>query len=321
VAERHRLLVALVLDGDVATEINGIRRALASSQLSRIAPHVTLVPPTNVAAENLADAERVVREAACNLAPFDAELGPPATFLDNRSVLYLRFQAPKPLESLRRALLAGPFAGRAANDRPFIPHVTLDSGPTRQVDERMLADLAGYVGTVRVEAVTLLEHHDAGNGRVWAPLTAYELDPARASGVGGVEVRLAHGKRLSPTLRSLAASWDAPLAPAGSDEQFVVASLGADVAGIATWDAESGVATLMSHVVAPSMRGLGVGTRLLSFVEHLEHERGRRALVVEATLADRAAAYYAGRGYRRDEVVQRAGNPVPLLRRLGQLSE
>ena len=302
----------------MATEINGLRRALGSSQLGRIAPHVTLVPPANVAADAIADAERVVRDAAWSVPSFDVELGPPATFAHNRSVLYLVVSMSAELESLRRALFTGPFAGRDGAARPFIPHVTLDSGPSRHVDERMLDDLSGYVTSLHIEAVSLLEDRDAAPGRAWAPITNYALGPGGVSGVGGLEIRLAHGHSPSPSLRALAASWDAAIPPWFESDRFVVASIDDEIVGIATWCEESDAAILRSHIVAPSSRGLGVGTRLLSFVEHLEYDNGRSVLVVEPELSAIAEAYYAGRGYRREERVRRsAGQSRPILRRLG----
>lgn len=309
-----------MLDGEIATEIDGIRRALSSSQLGRIAPHVTLVPPTNVDAELLAGAERVVREAAGQVEKdgFDVELGPAGTFPDNPSVLYLRvFTAPS-LDRLRAALLAGPFAGRQHAARTFIPHVTLASGPSRHVDERMLQDFSGYARTLHVDAVTLLEQQESATGWVWAPVTSYALGPGGPFGVGGLEVRLAHGRLLSPAIRSLATSWGAMMPAAAADEHFVVASLGTDVAGVATWNVAPEVATLRAHVVEPGSRGLGIGTRLLSFVEHAERTNGRRALILDGLLASSAPGYYAGRGYRSEELVRRGpGDLPPLLRRLG----
>jgi GNAT superfamily N-acetyltransferase len=75
---------------------------------------------------------------------------------------------------------------------------------------------------------------------------------------------------------------------------------------------------LRAHVVAPASRGLGIGTRLLSFVEHAEGTNGRRALLLDGMLASSTADYYAGRGYRPEELVRRGpGDPPPLFRRLG----
>ncbi len=317
-AKRHRLLVALVLGSRVATEIDGIRRALGSSQLGRIAPHVTLVPPTNVADDAIAGAEHVLRAAAATVAAFDVELGPPATFPHNRSVLYLAVSMPSELSSLRTALFAGPFEGRDGIEREFVPHVTLDSGPGRHVDERTLRDLSGFVTSVRIETVTLLGEHDATPGPRWVPITNYALDRGGVIGTGGLEIRVFRGSTVSPTLRDLAASWDAPIPPRPTDEPFAVAVLASEVAGIATWSEGSDATTLHSHVVAPGARGLGVGTKLLDFVEDFARSRGRRALVVAPRLVERAAAYYEGRGYRHEEPAWRRDyERLPLVRRLG----
>jgi 2'-5' RNA ligase/GNAT superfamily N-acetyltransferase len=321
VAERHRLLVALVLDGPVATEIDGIRRALGSSQLGRIAPHVTLVPPTNVATEAIAEAERVVRTAAGSVASFEVQLGPPATFPHNRSVLYLAVSMAAELATLRSALLTGPFKGRDLAGRDFVPHVTLDSSPARHVDERMLADLSGFVTPLRIATLTLLEEGDGAPGRDapgrrWAPITSYALDRGGVSGAGGLEIRLARGTALSWSQRALAASWDAQI-PAQPTELFVVASVADEVVGIATWSVASDMALLQGHVVAPSSRGLGIGTRLLSFIEQVERDHGRSTLVVTRELGSQAEAYYEGRGFRREAPQERRDTEsLPLVRRL-----
>jgi hypothetical protein len=55
----------------------------------------------------------------------------------------------------------------------------------------------------------------------------------------------------------------------------------------------------------------------LSFVEELERTRARRAILLAAVLDDRQGAYYEGRGYRREERIERpVGKRPALLRRL-----
>ena len=72
---RHRLGVVLLLDPPVATEVDGLRRALGDGALGRIAPHITLGPPVNVADRDLAGALAVVREAASATSPLRLKLG------------------------------------------------------------------------------------------------------------------------------------------------------------------------------------------------------------------------------------------------------
>ena len=72
---RRRLLVALLLAGRVGAELDGLRRALGSPGLDRIAPHVTLVPPINVPERDLEAALGIVRAAAARRAPHQRRPG------------------------------------------------------------------------------------------------------------------------------------------------------------------------------------------------------------------------------------------------------
>jgi 2'-5' RNA ligase len=319
VASRHRLLVALLIDGSVATEIDGIRRALASNQLERIPPHITLIPPTNVAGDNLAEAERVVRDAAGRFEPVELTLGPPDTFPDNKSVLLLRVAATPLLTSLREALLKGPFADRDRTDRAFIAHVTLDSRHEQFVDEQILHNLRGYTASARIATLALLEQDDVAPVRPWRSITAYDFSPVLVVGRGGLEVELHSGVRLSPSSQALVASWGGkPPSPVGEGrtEWFAVASLSSEIVAVATWTVDGDVVVLGQHVVAPSLRGLGLGTRLLKFLEGLERARGRRAVVLASALDDGSEEYYPGRGYRRDVRLARAGADETALTRV-----
>jgi 2'-5' RNA ligase len=320
VAERHRLLVALLIGGPVANEIDGIRRALGSNQLDRIAPHVTLIPPTNVADDGLVSAERIVREAAGKFEPVELTLGPPDTFPDNQSVLFLAVQAAPPPAALRAALLGGPFAGRDRTDREFVAHLTLDSRRERFVDDRMLRDLAGYTTSVEVATLALLEQDQTVPLHPWRTLTSYDLAVERLVGRGGLEVHLYSGVRPSPSSLALVASWgEEPPVPAVNDRQlfFAVATVSSEIVAVATWTIDGNAVILTRHVVAPPWRGLGLGTKVLSFVEEHERARARRAIVIAADLDDRQDAYYEGRGFRREERMERpVGKRPALLRRL-----
>lgn len=318
-APRHRLLVALLVGGSVATEIDGLRRALTSNQLERIPPHLTLIPPTNVAGNDLASAEGVVRVAAGRFEPVELTLGPPDTFPANRSVLFLRVSATPSLVVIREALLAGPFAGRDRTDRAFIPHVTLDSRHEQFVDDQILRNLGGYTASARITTLALLEQDEVAPLHAWRPITSYDLAPVRVVGRGGLEVEFSSGARLSPALRVLAASWGVePAEPEseGRTEWFAVASVSSEIVAVATWTIDGDAVVLRQHVVAPSWRGLGLGTKLLNFVEALERSRARRAVVLASAFDDGSDEYYLGRGYRRDVRLARAGADESALTRM-----
>src|SRR5688572_1459388 len=124
---RQRLGVVLLVPHPIATQVDGIRRALGDGALGRIEAHLTLVPPVNVAERDLPKVFAIVRAAAATVEPLALRLGPVTTFAPVNPVAYLRVGGEAPvldaLERLRNGCLQGPL------DRPqdhlFVPHVTV----------------------------------------------------------------------------------------------------------------------------------------------------------------------------------------------------
>ena len=81
---RQRLGVVLLVPQPVATEIDGVRRALGDEARERIGPHITLVPPVNVAERDLPRAFTLVRSAASTVAPLTLRIGPVASFAQHK---------------------------------------------------------------------------------------------------------------------------------------------------------------------------------------------------------------------------------------------
>src|ERR687897_367343 len=115
---RRRLGVALVLPEPVATEIDGLRRALGDATLGRIPAHLTLVPPVNVADDDL-----------------------PAALHGLHGLRDRVFRSP-----LERTL-----------SRAFVPHVTVADEIDPGRIPAAVAALADYVVDVTVDGVHLLE--------------------------------------------------------------------------------------------------------------------------------------------------------------------
>src|SRR5215208_2754426 len=109
---RQRLGVVLLVPQPLATEIDGVRRALGDGARERIPAHITLVPPINVAERDLPRAFNVVRTAASTIAPLTLRLGPVTTFAPVNPVAYLEVggepQVLDALERLRASCLQGP---------------------------------------------------------------------------------------------------------------------------------------------------------------------------------------------------------------------
>ncbi len=303
---RRRLLVALVVTGRAASEVDGLRRALASPSLGRIPPHVTLVPPVNVASDARAEVDRLLRAAASAHRPVEVELGPPATFAPRTPVVYLALAGElDALAELRGALAAGPLAdpvGRAR--RAFVPHVTVAS----RIEPARIPVVLDALGSFRLETtlwqLALFEQDETAARRPWRAVADLALGGARVVGRGGRELAFVEAERLDEqAARWSAAAWeayseatygpafvpDAPFALAARHDGRLVAT--------ATGSVRGRLCVLDRLIVSPAHRGEGIGGQLLAEVERLAHGRGCERVRLLTRARGAAATFYARRGY------------------------
>ncbi len=148
-----------MITGRLADEIDGLRRALGSSELERIAPHCTLVPPVNVPEADVGHACALLRSAAARSGPLRVRLGPPATFFPPNPVCYL--QVTGDVEGL--AVAPGWAPGRpagasgGARRRAFVPHVTIRQKMDPELIAPALELLSHFEASHCFELVTLIE--------------------------------------------------------------------------------------------------------------------------------------------------------------------
>lgn len=298
---RRRLSVALVLTGEVATEIDGMRRGLGAAALDRIPPHLTLVPPVNVNEDRLDEAVEIVRRAGQQSQPVTLLLGPPETFWPRAPVVYLAVDGDTDVvDSLRGLLLTGPLA--RDDDRPFVPHVTLDQHVEADRIPHALAALLDYRASVTVERVTTLAFEEAD--RRWRPLAVAALGRPRVVGTGGLEIELAVSAKLDPAAeRFTDGEWalyaETTYGDSSSDEPFAVtARVAGEIAGTATGQLRADYARLGNLITAARWRGHGVGSQLLRTVEQLAREHGAPAVRLETRAGGPAEQWYRERGYQ-----------------------
>lgn len=155
---RHRLFVGYVLRDSAADEVNGLRRALGSSELERIPPHITLIPPFNVAGGELVDAYRLIANAGAGTVPLGLSLGGPQTFPPDHHVIYLEVGGDlEGLQLLRERCLHHPLVpSNRRNERPFVAHVTLRSHADHSLVAHARAALAHFNRSMVVDRLTLL---------------------------------------------------------------------------------------------------------------------------------------------------------------------
>jgi 2'-5' RNA ligase len=249
---RRRLGVALLLDGRVRAEVDGLRRACGDPAFGRVPTHITLVPPVNVREDDLPAALTRLRTAASAVRrPIEVTLGPPATFLPVNPVLYLEVAGPDlpAVHRLREAVFAYPLERKVS--WPFVPHVTLADSATPERIEAALVALADYSVTVAFDRVHLLEE---GEERVWRPLVDCPLGPPDLVGRGGFEVELTTSDLLDPEAASFLADHGADI----GRPPYVVARHRWEIVGVAHAQASvvasghetHGVADLLDRRVA-----------------------------------------------------------------------
>jgi len=213
----------------VADEVDGLRRACGDPALGRLAPHVTLVPPVNVAHDDLPAALTRMRTAAAAVAgPIEVTIGPPATFLPHNPVLYLEVGGPDlaAVHRLRQTVFAYPL--ERSLTWPFVPHVTVADGTDPARIAAALVALADYTAPARFDRVHLLEE---GEHRIWRPLADCRLGPLDLVGRGGFEVEFTASHLLDPEAADFVAASGAATGVGGPP--YVVARHRWSVVGVA----------------------------------------------------------------------------------------
>ncbi|HVF74741.1 MAG TPA: GNAT family N-acetyltransferase [Acidimicrobiales bacterium] len=292
---KARLGVALLLPEPVATEVNGLRRALGDGALARIPPHVTLVPPVNVRHDRLDDAFTRLRAAAAATRPFRLSLGPAATFHPVNPVVYLAVDGDLgDLHALRDRVFVEPLARSLT--WPFVPHVTLADDLAVERIAPAAAALADYCLEVAFDRVHLLEE---GEGRTWQPVADAVFAAPAVVGRGGLPLELSFSERLDPPAAAFAEDEWRRLHDDVGPGRIPVAVTGrrdGQVVGVAVGWAEPAAAVAYLHdlIVEAGVRNEGIGSHLLAAFESWAAERGCDTLRVRTDTAER---FYRERGW------------------------
>lgn len=304
---RLRLGVALLVPAPAAAEIDVLRRALgAAGSTHRMAPHLTLVPPVNVAQERVGEAEALVLAAAAATRPIPATLGPPATFLPDSPVLHLAVGpdgARAAIGELREKVLTGPLARHLT--WPFVPHVTLVDGGDEGRIRAAAEALADHVADVTFDGVALLqESRDDAGVRIWRPLVDARFGGPAVVARGGLELELHVSERLAHDAAAwFGATWHAHDRAAAGDAWTpeepltVTARRSGVVVGAATGLCRDGDAHLERLIVDAAVRGEGIGGHLLAAFTSEVGARGAHRVVLRTEAGGPAERFYADRGF------------------------
>ncbi|MFL6204989.1 MAG: GNAT family N-acetyltransferase [Acidimicrobiales bacterium] len=291
---RQRLGVVLLVPQPLATQIDGVRRALGDEARERIAPHITLVPPVNVAERDLPRAFTLVRTAASTIAPLALRIGPVATFAPVNPVAYLQVggepQVLEALERLRAGCLDGPLERESQHE--FVPHVTVANELSEgrlEVAARVLADFSAEVTIDHVHVLAELP------GRLWRTIADAPLGE-RPAVVGRGSLPLDISVSGQPDVEA-AALLSFEESTVGLPFAVTARRDGAVVAAAWGWSARGGL-EVADLVVAAEHRGQGISRHLVAAVVALARRRGCVLVGATAPRGGGGGALLAAAGFR-----------------------
>lgn len=153
--------VAIAIPQPHAGVLTTWRREVGDPAADLIFPHVTLLPPTPVAADRLDEIEAHLAAAAATRAPFTMHLSGTGTFRPTSPVVFVQVaRGVADCELLEGAIRRGPLERDL--EFPYHPHVTVaQEVPDAALDEAY-EGLSGFVARFPVTEFVLFSRHADG---------------------------------------------------------------------------------------------------------------------------------------------------------------
>jgi len=168
--------VAIPIPEPWGSQLQRFRESIGDPMAGHIPPHITLVPPVDLAPAVWPHVEAHLVAAADAVKPFEVHLRGTATFRPVSPVVFVALaEGISGCEGLERKVRSGPL-GIDLN-YPYHPHVTV----AHEVDEAMLDrafnELAAFEARFTVDSFTLFVHDDAVG---WVARHTFELNAVLA---------------------------------------------------------------------------------------------------------------------------------------------
>jgi len=162
--------VSLAIPDPWGDLLQSSRASFGDPQAAAVPPHVTLLPPTDLAADEIEVVERHLRAVAAGLAPFRLRLTGTDTFRPVSPVVFVALASGiAGCEALEERVRSGPLAREL--EFPYHPHVTVAHDLPDPVLDEAFASLAGFEATFTVADFELYVHADGA----WTPRSAFHL--------------------------------------------------------------------------------------------------------------------------------------------------
>ena len=148
-----------------ASYLQTSREGFGDVQARAIPTHVTLLPPTSIPVERVAEIDAHLESVARDLTPFDLRLKGTDTFRPVSPVVFVRVAAGGDgCDTVQCAVRAGPL--RRDLTFPFHPHITVAHHLDDDALDRAAKELAEFSASFEVNAFVLYEH---GSDGIWRP--------------------------------------------------------------------------------------------------------------------------------------------------------
>ncbi len=167
--------VAIGLPDPVAGELAAWRARVGDAQAHKVPPHVTLLPPTQVAESDVNEVLRHLTDVAAVATVFEMHLNGTGTFRPISQVVFVTVASGISYCELMEAdLRSGPLERDI--EFPYHPHVTVAHDVPEQMLDEVYDGLAGYDVRFTVDAFTAFEQDADG---CWRPSEHFPFGQGR----------------------------------------------------------------------------------------------------------------------------------------------
>ncbi|GIG26065.1 2'-5' RNA ligase family protein [Cellulomonas denverensis] len=181
-----RIGVAVGIPEPWATQLHDARARVGDPAADLIAPHITLLGPTTVHRDELAQVHRHLAAITAEHPPFRVHLRGTASFRPVSPVVFVQVvEGIGPCETLERRIRSGLLAQELRFH--YHPHVTIAHEVPDDALDRAFEDLRDFDACFLVESIQVYQHGDDGQWRVLDthPLTGAHQPVRDAEGGSG----------------------------------------------------------------------------------------------------------------------------------------
>jgi 2'-5' RNA ligase len=165
--------VAVAIPEPWATQLQEYRTSVGDTTATQIPTHITLIPPVEIAPDDLPAVEDHLEKAASGVAAFRIHLRGTGTFRPTSPVVFVSVvEGISACELLADAVRRGPLA--VDLHFPYHPHVTIAHHLSDAQLDRAFDELADFECEFTADAFALYVH-DEGAG--WQPTREFALQP------------------------------------------------------------------------------------------------------------------------------------------------